>query len=514
VRQTLFVIPETLYGYPVFGFGILLLIWAVVCAGIFAYQMKQNGLKADMLGFLPVMILVAVIVGFVLPWVSSAMQGGGGPAGLPIRGYGVMLLLAMVSGAGLAGYRARTMGVDPEIIFSLAFAMIVSGIAGARVFFVIQYWDQFVRPTAGETMAALLSVTNGGLVVYGSVIGGLAAATGLLWYRKIPLLPIADIIAPSMVLGLALGRVGCLLNGCCYGGTCEAPWPRLEFPPGSPAFGHQRATGEIRGFHYSSGDDGAPVVDFVKPGSEADKAGLKEGDQIANLRPPMLTLLTPVWNARSLRGAKVRIETAEGFKGVLTVRPSASKATLNDLGFDIETNRSVIVSRVDPASEAYKGGLRNNDRLEVIVLQGVQTKQQVHDILAYTAGSYTLTTGAGKKIRFGATLPDRSLAVHPTQIYSAISAALLAAFLWFLYPFRRRDGEIFATLLCIYPVTRILLEMIRTDVEGLGGSDITISQAVSFCFLLVGGALWIYLATRPTGSVLPPAQPPAAANAA
>jgi len=509
VRQTLFTIPETISfaGFedvPVFGFGILLFLWVLVCAGIFAYQIKKNGLGAETLGFLPVMILVAVIVGFVLPMVSRAMTGSGHPAGLPIRGYGVMLLLAMVLGCGLAAYRARTMGIDPEVIYSLAFAMFLAGIAGARVFFVIQYWDSFARPTTGETVAALLSVTNGGLVVYGSVIGGLIAAVGMLWYRGIPLLPIADIIAPSMVLGLSLGRIGCLLNGCCYGGVCEPPFPSLQFPAGSPAYVHQQMRGQLRGYHFTANQQGQPVVDRVVADSEAAKAGLKEGDRIANLQMSTTALQMALQNALSLRGAKVRVTTTEGFDGVLTVLASQSEVVVNDLGFNLDRSSGVaMVTQINPDSEAYKAGIRNSDLVSSIKLEEVQTHQQAQDLLAYAAGSYRLVTAGGRTVNFTQKPPPASLPVHPTQIYSAVNAALLAAFLWFLYPFRNRDGEIFATLLCTYPIARILLEMIRTDVEGLGGTTITISQAVSGCFLLIGCGLWIYLATRPLGSVLP-----------
>ncbi len=508
MRQTLFTIPEKLtladgVEIPIFGFGLLLALWAIVCGGILFYQSRKNGFGAETLGFLPVMLLVGGVVAFVLPRLATAMAKAGDAPGIPVRGYGVMLLLAMVFGCGLAAYRARKMGLDPEIIYSLAFAMFLAGIAGARIFFVIQYWHTFIRPTAAETLGALLSVTNGGLVVYGSVIGGLLAGVGLLWYRKTPLLPVADIIAPSMVLGLALGRIGCLLNGCCWGGVCEAPYPRIQFPAGSPAYADQQMRGQLRGYKVSSNAKDQPVISEVVDGSDAARSGLEEGDRITNIQIAMHLLRQAYEQSPALRGAKIRVTTEEGVDAVLTVRASKSSETVNDLGFVILPGSGGMVSKLDDTSAAYEAGIRNTDKVRSLTLEGVQNREQLTALLAYSQGVYRLATEDGKVAKFTADPPELSLPVHPTQIYSAVNAGLLAAFLWFLYPHRRRDGEVFATLLCTYPIARILLEMIRTDVEGLGGTSITISQAVSGCFLLLGCGLWIYLSTRPTGSVLP-----------
>ena len=84
---------------------------------------------------------------------------------------------------------------------------------------------------------------------------------------------------------------------------------------------------------------------------------------------------------------------------------------------------------------------------------------------------------------------DRSVAVHPTQIYSAINAGLLSLFLWFYWKFRRYDGEVLALLLILYPIARFLLEIIRNDETGMFGSNLTISQWVSIGTILAGFGL-------------------------
>ena len=81
-----------------------------------------------------------------------------------------------------------------------------------------------------------------------------------------PLLATADLIAPSMLLGLALGRVGCLLNGCCYGGPCDLPW-KVTFPWNSPFHQHEAEQGitGVFGLTFRDGPDDLAVIDSVAP---------------------------------------------------------------------------------------------------------------------------------------------------------------------------------------------------------------------------------------------------------
>ena len=100
------------------------------------------------------------------------------------------------------------------------------------------------------TLGAILNVTQGGLVVYGSLIGALLGGLWFLRRHALPTLAVADLMAPSLVLGLALGRIGCLLNGCCYGGLCDAPWG-LTFPAESEPYKHQQSLGQLHGFQIA-----------------------------------------------------------------------------------------------------------------------------------------------------------------------------------------------------------------------------------------------------------------------
>ncbi len=235
-------------GYPVFGFGLLLALWAVASVITLAVLARRQGFNADTWGYVPILLLIGAIIAWVLPAICERSPSGV-PLGLPIRGYGAMMLLAVVSGTLLAAWRAKRVGLNPDLMFTLIFWMLIPGIIGARGFYVVEYWSRDYWPayadkggSLGALLGSILNLTQGGLVVYGSFFGGLLGMLLFVRKHRLPLLALADLIAPSMLLGLAIGRVGCLLNGCCFGGVCDHPWA-IEFPATSPAY---RRSGRAR----------------------------------------------------------------------------------------------------------------------------------------------------------------------------------------------------------------------------------------------------------------------------
>ena len=91
----------------------------------------------------------------------------------------------------------------------------------------------------------------------------------------------------------------------------------------------------------------------------------------------------------------------------------------------------------------------------------------------------------------------RSLAVHPTQLYSTIDALILCVLLLCYDRFRRRDGELTALMITVYPITRFLIERIRTDEAAIWGTGLHISQNISLGILAVAVCLWIYILRQP-----------------
>jgi phosphatidylglycerol:prolipoprotein diacylglycerol transferase len=162
--------------------------------------------------------------------------------GLPVFGYGLMLFFAFLGAMNLAGWRAKREKLNPEIIFDLALWIFVGGLLGARLFYVCQYWGIRVH-----TIWDVFKIWEGGIVFYGSILGGTAAFFLYRALRPFPLGPVLDVVAPSLALGIALGRLGCFLNGCCYGDLCDpakVPWA-VSFPQESPPWGDQLRHGLI-----------------------------------------------------------------------------------------------------------------------------------------------------------------------------------------------------------------------------------------------------------------------------
>ena len=149
--------------------------------------------------------------------------------GVSFYSFGVLLALGVVAGVLLARARFRREGLDPEMVYDLAIVTLLAGLIGARLFYVAEFWGETVN-----SWLDVLRIWEGGIVLYGGAFGALA---GFLLYRalvRFPTLATLDAIAPSLMLGLAIGRVGCWLNGCCYGRLCTIPGLGASFPPDSP----------------------------------------------------------------------------------------------------------------------------------------------------------------------------------------------------------------------------------------------------------------------------------------
>ena len=333
MRSTLFYIPSALElgggSVPLFGWGLGLAIWAVLGGAGFAWAAARHGFgpACRALG-VPILVVATMLL-----WILPALDDG---AGVPIRGYGVMLLVAAATGTWLSIVRGRAAGFDADTILALGTEIFLWGLVGARLFYVLEYRAQFFGPTMSlaESLAAIVNIAGGGLVVFGSLPTAALAAWRFAARRKLSLVRLADCIAPGLLVGLAIGRIGCFLNGCCYGGPCDLPWG-VRFPAGTGPAGH-----------YPAPDGG-------------------------------------------------------------------------------------------------------------------------------------------------------SIPLHPAQLYAAIDAAILAALAVVSTPLFRRDGEVFALVLTLHPISRILLEMIRVDEPPALGTPLSISQLVSLALLAVAAALWWWIGRQP-----------------
>lgn len=143
--------------------------------------------------------------------------------GLKIYSYGVLVALAFLLGFALIVHRAKKAGDNPDDYLEAIIWFIISGIGGARLFYFIWYPQVFLSNPIGSLFS------QGGLVWYGGVIGVIIASLIYTRLKKIGMNHFGDIVAPAAALGLAIGRVGCLLAGCCYGALCDLPWA-IHYP--------------------------------------------------------------------------------------------------------------------------------------------------------------------------------------------------------------------------------------------------------------------------------------------
>ncbi|MEL7264888.1 MAG: prolipoprotein diacylglyceryl transferase family protein [Planctomycetota bacterium] len=413
--RTLVLIPHEIAGLPVFGFGWVLILLVIGAAGFFLYRIRNR--QPDDSGQLPTVAsvimadatiwgILAVVVAIVLPW-AELKNLDGEPVGMAIRGYGMFLLLAVSAAVGLAMYRAPDRGMHSDVILGLAPWLFVGGILGARLFYVIQYRERF----ANAGWVSLFDFTSGGLVVYGSIIGGFLTVVWFTWRHRISLPRLGDVIIPCLFIGIALGRLGCLMNGCCFGGRCDDAAYALHFPDGSPAYVKQLERGHLLGLEVDP--DGR--VRQVADGSPAARRNIAVGDQLKEI-------------------------TAQ------PIRPENADLSI-------------------PAENAT----------QLTALASI--------------GGRTVSWDANE-------LPRRALAVYPAQVISAICSLSLCGLLLFLSRFYRRDGTLLAIGTAGYTIVRFGLELVRDDELGQLGTALTISQWVSLILFPISVGFLVIFARR------------------
>jgi phosphatidylglycerol:prolipoprotein diacylglycerol transferase len=409
------------------------------------------------------------------------------PDGIPVYAYGAMLFVTFVACVLFATYRSKLTGIDVprERYQDLGITVFVLGLAGARIVYMIQFgvpWFKFFR------------IWEGGIVLYGGIIGG---ALGFILFHRyvlrkmnISLWLMADLAAPSLAIGIALGRVGCLLNGCCWGNVAGEGCPSISFPlltcPSREMLVDRDGVQTVDGFlskrNAADLDDVRTVVGKVEPDSAAARAGLKEGDEIVRInvngdwKPNGQVLAFEADPASAKR-------VAEGLKGTdSTIEPDPAGATEAQFYKVTTANPEQFgpTYRVVQALLARERG--------VVRLDGFQ------DLLNnWPRGRNTVQFAVereGKEIELPAFTP-RGLGLHPTQVYETISMLLLLVLLLAFYPFRRHDGQVWVLFMAAYAVHRFLNEILRTEpVEGL---NMTLSQNISVLMLLAALGLEIYL---------------------
>ena len=144
-----------------------------------------------------------------------------------INSYGFMLMTAFYSCYYFLSKDLKRLNYNPSLAGDIIFAAAVGGIVGSRIYFLLENFDQFIQDPFG------MLFSGGGLVFLGGLIGGLLAVTYVIRKNNLEWLLVADLVAPLLILGYAIGRVGCLLVGDDYGLPTNVPWG-IAFPNGVP----------------------------------------------------------------------------------------------------------------------------------------------------------------------------------------------------------------------------------------------------------------------------------------
>jgi phosphatidylglycerol:prolipoprotein diacylglycerol transferase len=152
---------------------------------------------------------------------------------LTVKGYGLMLVIGFLLAMHVIRRLSRNITPDPQMITNVSLYSLVAGVVGARVFYILHHFDNFKY-----NIASVFAIWEGGLELLGGVLAAIAVIILYLRYHKLPARQYLDILAIGLMLALCFGRMGCFLNGCCFGKPCDLPWA-VRFPYGSFAYTSQ-----------------------------------------------------------------------------------------------------------------------------------------------------------------------------------------------------------------------------------------------------------------------------------
>jgi phosphatidylglycerol:prolipoprotein diacylglycerol transferase len=152
-----------------------------------------------------------------------------------VRWYGLLIASAVLIGVSLSQYLARRRSVDPDLLGDLAIWLVVGAIPCARLYYVLFEWENYAQQPQD-----IFAIWKGGIAIHGAILGGLLAALIFARLQRISFWQLADLVAPSLILGQAIGRWGNFFNSEAFGRPTDLPWKLLipldRRPPGYTQF--------------------------------------------------------------------------------------------------------------------------------------------------------------------------------------------------------------------------------------------------------------------------------------
>ena len=159
---------------------------------------------------------------------------------LHVKTYGCCMALGFLAAWQTMAWLCRRGGRPPEPLSNLLIALMVTGVLGSRIAYVVEHW----RSEFAANPISVVRIDQGGLMFYGGLILALAYFFVWCYVKRERVLPLADLLATVIPLGHAFGRVGCFFYGCCYGRLSQSAMA-VTFPRGSPAWYEQLNAGLI-----------------------------------------------------------------------------------------------------------------------------------------------------------------------------------------------------------------------------------------------------------------------------
>ena len=152
---------------------------------------------------------------------------------ITVPSFGAMVMIGFLGALWWMTRRAVKAKQDPDIVLNIGFISLVFMAVGARAFYVIHYWETQFKHAPGQ----IISLRSGGFEFYGGLVGAFVPSLLYTLYKRLSVRLWTDMVAPSLLFGMGVGRIGCFLAGCCYGSACPAslPWA-VHFPYGSEPF--------------------------------------------------------------------------------------------------------------------------------------------------------------------------------------------------------------------------------------------------------------------------------------
>ncbi len=183
--------------------------------------------------------LVALFLTIDIPLDPTLFKVGG----LEVTWHGIFTAVGVVAGVAVAVYFGRRAGFTDDQAYNVALALVIGGIIGARALFVIEHWGQF-KHDIGD----IFSINAGGISIYGALIGGTIAGWGYAMVSRLPNIPRGtDVGGLGTIVGMAVGRIGDIINGEHFAEATSLPWGVKYTDPGSPSFaGHPLGPGIVQ----------------------------------------------------------------------------------------------------------------------------------------------------------------------------------------------------------------------------------------------------------------------------